>query len=97
LNGGGFDPGLQPDADLRGREKKARLLRASFQCIANACIAAPADAICKVRSPGRPCYLRGASIGVSRPTYLELQSRFAGRGDITHIALRAAAGCREVQ
>jgi hypothetical protein len=43
-------------------EKKARSLRASFQCIANALIAAPAHAICTVRSLGRPRYLRSASI-----------------------------------
>jgi len=43
-------------------EKKARTLRASFQCIANASIAAPAHAICKVRSSGRPRYLRSAPI-----------------------------------
>jgi hypothetical protein len=25
VNGGGFDPGLQPDADLRGERKKSPL------------------------------------------------------------------------
>ncbi|WP_156885670.1 hypothetical protein [Massilia niastensis] len=41
-------------------EKKARMLRASFQCDANALIAVPAHAICKVRNAGRSRYLRNA-------------------------------------
>jgi hypothetical protein len=95
VDGGGFDPGLQPDADLRGERKKsphvASFVSMVFQCLyrcSSRCYLQGAEPWTPMLSAWCPHRCKSTNVSRINPAVLVA-------GDLTHVALQAAAGCRQ--
>jgi hypothetical protein len=95
VDGSGFDPGLQPDADLRGERKKsshaASFVSMVFQCLyrcSSRCYLQSAEPWTPMLSAWCPHRCKSTNVSRINPPVLVAC-------DLTHVALRAAAGCRQ--